>query len=127
MKNTVNVSLSPLASFIINAPSFSSSVQRYNIIKTLANKFHEGDIFISEDVKNDVGYMELGNLVYNMKNCRCPLDVITIVTRCGKKIFDSNGVCLGKTSCNVYKFNWNPDRVKKELSSISSVIESMFN
>ena len=123
--NSVRVSMSPVVAYIINSTSMSTALHRYKIFKALANNFKEGDTFIFDDLKDVIDYMSLGAMVIDM-NEYYGLNIITTSVRRGKKIYDANGKCIGKTSCNVYQFNADPENLKRELSTVPTIIAGMF-
>lgn len=123
--NSVRVSMSPVVAYIINSSSISTALRRYKVFKALANNFKEGDTFISDDLKDVIDYMGLGAMIIDM-NKYYRLNIVTTSIRRGRKIYDANGKCIGKTSCNVYQFNANPEDLKRELSTVPTIIAGMF-
>lgn len=127
MKNTsIRYNLTPATAYVVKANSLRSAINRYNTLKALSNKFEDGDTFISDDVKDVIDYMSLGSMVVDMRR-NYGLNIITTTTRHGEKIYDSRGKCVGKTTCNVYKFNADPQTLRRELANIPTIIAGMFD
>ena len=124
--NSVRLNMSPVVAYIVNANSIRGALRRYNLFKALANRFKDGDTFISDDVEDIIDYMTLGSMVIDMNRMH-GINVIVNTVRRGRKIYDSNGKCIGKTSCNVYKFNADPEALKRDLATVPTIITGMFN
>lgn len=121
MKNTNKVT-----NYIISAPSLKSAKWRYNTLKAIAKTFQKGDTFIHENVSDFIDYMAFGSMIKDMA-ASYGLHIIGIETRRGAIIRNARGQVIGRTSCNVYRMDYDPEQLSRELASVRDVICDMFN
>lgn len=112
--------------YITSAPSLQSAKHRYNSLKRIADTLHYGDTFIHEDVSDFIDYMALGSMAIDMRR-NYGLNIIGMEKRRGTVIKDEKGCTIGKTSCNVYRMDYDPDRLARELRDVRDVICRMFD
>ena len=124
MKNTNETN--NVIRYITSAPSLQSAKHRYNTLKCIANTLHYGDTFIHEDVSGFIDFTTLGSMVIDMRQ-HYGLNIIGMEKRRGTVIKDEKGRTIGKTSCNVYRMDYDPDRLARELCDVRDVICRMFD
>jgi hypothetical protein len=123
MKN-VN-GMNKVANYVISAPSIKSAKWRYNTLKTIAKNFNKGDTFIHEDVSDFADFSTFGCMVKDM-NVGYDLRIISVEKKRGSIIRDERGRAIGRTSCNVYRMDYDPERLARELESVRDAIMDMF-
>ena len=123
MKN-VN-GMNKVVNYIISAPSISSARHRYNTLMAIARTLHKGDTFIHDDVSDIIDYMALGSMVIDMRR-GYGLNIIGLEKKRGSVIKDGYGRTIGRTSCNVYRMDYDPDQLMQELKGTRDAIMDMF-
>lgn len=113
--------------FILDAPSIGSAKFRYNVLKGMATSLNKGDTFIHEDLNDFVDYAYLGNMVRILNRDYKNLDFIQIERPAGTVLRDEKGRAFAKTSCNVYRMDYDTDVLKKQLESVREYIYEMFS
>ena len=123
MKN-VN-GMNKVVNYVISAPSIKSAKWRYNTLKTIAKNFNKGDTFIHEEVSDFADFTTFGCMVRDM-NVDYDLRIISVETKHGSIIRNERGQTIGRTSCNVYRMDYDPERLARELEGVRDTIMDMF-
>lgn len=125
MKKNTN-EMNKVVNYIVSAPSIKSAKWRYNTLKAIAKNFYKGDTFIHDNISDFVDYMAFGSMIKDM-DAGYGLHIIGIETKRGAIIRNARGQVIGRTSCNVYRMDYDPEQLSRELASVRDVICEMFN
>ncbi len=124
MKNTK--SMNKVVNYIVSAPSIKSAKWRYNTLKAIAKNFNKGDTFIHENISDFADFATFGCMVKDMESSY-NLHIIGIETKRGSIIRNARGQVMGRTSCNVYRMDYDPEQLSRELEEVHDVILEMFS
>ena len=132
MLNTVNPSRfshnieERFAAFILNpSTTVKAMCNRIKMFRQLAQVMHNGDTYIFESIKglNPSTLSWYSDLLASDYNC----NYIELVSRGGDVIRNNDGVIIGKTSCNVYRFRGVPELIDKVLDDVCEIMIKKFS
>jgi hypothetical protein len=118
--------MNKVVNYIVSAPSIKSAKWRYNTLKAIAKNFYKGDTFIHDSVSDFIDYMAFGSMIKDME-LSYNLHIIGIETKRGTIIRNARGQVMGRTSCNVYRMDYDPEQLSRELEEVHDVILEMFS
>lgn len=124
MKNTNK--MNKVVNYIVSAPSIKSAKWRYNTLKAIAKNFYRGDTFIHDNVSDFIDHMGFGAMIKDMES-GYGLHIIGVEIRRGSLIRNARGQVIGRTSCNVYRMDYDPEQLSRELEEVRDVILEMFS
>ena len=108
------------AAFILDANTASSLFNRYRAFRRMCANLNEGDTFIADTFE---GIFPSNMCMYaDTLADRYDCDFIKIVTRGGEVVRNSNGLIIAKSTCNVYRFNADPDTMSDALDLVRQCI-----
>lgn len=113
------------AAFILDASSVKAICNRIKMFRQLAQVMHSGDTFIFESIKglSPSALSWYSDLLASDYKC----NYIEFVNHGGEVIRNNDGVIIGKTSCNVYRFRGVPELIDKILDDVCEIMVKKFS
>lgn len=114
------------AAFILEASTVDSMIRRFKMFRKLAQNFRRGDTFIFESLAPTVSGSCLATYAHDLdKYYKC--EFIYKVSDGGEILRNESGAIIGKSSCNVYRLEVNPNDLDDVLDDIKETIMKKFD